>query len=470
MGRTAAAETVGRLKYATPGGAVVPWRTLLLQLVLLAFPTLIENLLHMVVGLTDVYLAGHLPKDAAAAVAAVGSIAYILWLISLIVATIGTGSTAIIARAVGARHRSLANSVCGQSVACALVLGLMLGVVGFTLAGPIAQLSGLSGEARQFALVYLRILSFSLPFSTLMFTANACLRGAGDTVTPAVSMVIVDGSNALLSATLALGWFGVPAMGFKGIAIGTAVAYTLGGVLQFIVLLGGWGGVRLHLHRLRPHWHTMRRIFRIGLPSGAEMLIAWAANFVILVLINRMDAQSLAGSAHIVAIRMESLSFLGGFAIATAAATMVGQSLGMKDPVRAQRSAFVAYGVGGGWMLLFGLMFILLPRAFASVLSDDPRVIELAARCLFITGFAQLGFAAAMIFGGALRGAGDTFVVMILNLATILTLRLVGAILVAYVFKLGLAAVWVVLASELMLRGILVFGRFLQGGWKRAEV
>src|SRR5471032_3244423 len=84
---------------------------LLRDLLALALPVWAEQILHMLVGLNDTYLANHLPHDAASAGAAVGTITYFLWFIGLLVAFIGAGSTAIIARAKGSRHRRLANSV-----------------------------------------------------------------------------------------------------------------------------------------------------------------------------------------------------------------------------------------------------------------------------------------------------------------------------------------------------------------------
>jgi Na+-driven multidrug efflux pump len=116
-------------------------RPLIKQLLWLALPVLSEHVLHMLVGLTDTYLANHLHRytssdavtaqrqlaESASAAAAVGTMAYILWFIGLFVSAIGTGATAIIARATGAKHRSLANSICGQSVTVAVILGLGLG-------------------------------------------------------------------------------------------------------------------------------------------------------------------------------------------------------------------------------------------------------------------------------------------------------------------------------------------------------
>jgi putative MATE family efflux protein len=455
------------LEYA-PGPAPNP---LLAELLWLALPVVAENMLHMMVGLTDVYLASHLPAaQAADATASVGTVSYVLWLIGLIAGAIGTGSTAIIARAIGAKHHSLANSVCGQSVTAAVLIGLGLTVVLVAGQFPIAVMTGLTGQAFSFSLFYIRILSLSLPFSILMYAASACLRGAGDSITPAISMIVVDAVNMVSSAALARGWWGLPVMGFRGIAIGTVIAYVAGGVLLFAVLVSGRGRLRLFLHRLRPHWVTLKRIFRIGFPSGTESLLTWVAQFLIIIVINRSDVTHVMAAAHIIAVRVEALSYMIGFAVATAAATLVGQALGRKDPARARRAAYLSYAVGAAAMSVGGVVFVLFGRKLAGVMSDIPSIADLAARCLFITAFAQPGFAAAIIFAGALRGAGDTFLVMLINLASVLFIRLAGVLIVGWWLRLGLAAIWVILALELTIRGIAVFIRFQQGGWKHAKL
>ena len=461
-----------------PAAAVVPLEAvrprthppLLPHMFWLSLPVIGEQVLSMTVGLTDVYLAGHLGAESADATAAVGSISYFLWLIGLITGTVSAGSTAIIARAVGARHRSLANSVCGQSVTAAVALGVLLGALMYAFADPIARVTGLPESARPMALTYLRVLAFSLPFSTLIFAGSACLRGAGDTLTPALAMITVDAVNAVLSVSLTRGLFGLPLMGFRGIAIGTLVAYVVGGTFLFAVLLSGRGKLRLFPHRMRPHWATLKRVLRIGLPSGFEGALTWVAQFVILRIINRGAEGSVSGAAHAVAIRVESFSFLLGFAIATATATVVGQSLGMRDPQRATRAAWVGFLFGGGVMVLWGFVFVLAPRPLTSLLASDPRVADLAARCLFPVGFAQVGFAAGMIFGGALRGAGDTMSVMRITIASTFGIRLVGVLVVGAWLELGVAAIWVVLSAELMIRGGLIFAQFLRGNWKHVEV
>ncbi|HET6248490.1 MAG TPA: MATE family efflux transporter, partial [Tepidisphaeraceae bacterium] len=431
------------------------------QLLALALPVFAENALHMVVGLNDTYLANKLPHNAAAAGAAVGTVTYLLWFFNLLVSAVAAGSTAIISRAKGARHRRQANSVTGQSITVGLFMGVGVGVLMFVFARQVIESSGLSESASRFALPYLKMLSVTLPFLLTMSIASACLRGNGNTLAPAIALIVVDIVNVIFSWGLCRGIWGMPKLGFNGIALGTIIAYVVGGVLQFVVLLSGVAGLRLYWHRLLPHATMIRRLFKIGLPAGVESLLNWLANFGVIYIINRLDATNAFANAHMNAVRIESISFMTGFAFAAAAATMVGQSLGMKDPQRARQSAYLAYAMGGGAMTLIGVFFIFFGSIPARMISPDPHIAELTARCLFITGFIQSGFAAYAVFAGALRGAGDTFFVMLFSLVSVLFLRLIGVIIVGGILHKGLGAIWVVLAAELFCRGLLAFGRFL---------
>ena len=447
-------------------------RALFRLLMALALPVLAENMLHMAVGINDTVLANKLKvvTDRAPAGAAVGTITYFLWFFGLLVSSVGAGTTAIIARAKGAHHRSMANGVTGQSMTAAILLGAIMGALLYFYAGPVIRMSGLQGEAPAFALPYLRMLSLTLPFTMAMNIAGSCQRGYGDTFTAAVVMIAVDLVNAGFSWGLCRGWFGLPELGFNGIALGTVIAYVFGGVVQFIVLWHGRNGLKLHFHRMWPHWITMKRLIRIGIPAAAEGVLMWGANFGVMRVINSLDRTNAMPNAHMNAIRIESVSFMTGLAFSAAAATMVGQSLGMKDVRRAVRSSLMAYAAGGGAMTLCGIFFVLFGHYPAAWISPNAHIASMTTQCLHITGFIQCGFAAYIIFSGALRGAGDTFVVMVLSLISVVGLRFVGVMIVGGWLHMSLAAIWVVLASELFLRGLLVVGRFWQGGWKRLKV
>jgi putative MATE family efflux protein len=449
---------------------------------LLALPVLLEQLLHTVVGFTDAYLANHLintsnltgdalasakqTNDAAGA--AVGSVSYVLWFVNHLAATLAIGATALVSRAIGANHRSLAHAVCGQVVTGALFVGIVAGTLIAIFAPQIAPLSNLPVESQGYFASYIRLLAFALPLTLLMLVASACLRGAGDTLSPMYALVTVDIVNVVMSVGLTHGYGPLPALGFDGIALGTVIAYICGGAMLFVTLIRGRGGIRLYLHRLKPKWAVLKRVLRIGLPGGAEMLLQWLANVGVLISVNSLGAASAA--AHNSAIRLEAFSFLMGMAFSVAAATLVGQNLGRKDVPTARRAALYCYLLGGGIMTLWGVVFILFGPWLATFMSTSPLQHQLIAQCLFITGFIQCGFAAAIVFGGALRGAGDTKKVMYINLASIVFVRLVGVLIALHVFNLGLTGIWVILSLELFLRGCLMTSRFLLGNWYTTKV
>ncbi|MEM7808862.1 MAG: MATE family efflux transporter [Planctomycetota bacterium] len=437
------------------------------RLLVLGLPIAVENLLHIFVGLTDTYLANQLDKPAAAAV---GATTYVLWFIGLMTGSVATGSTALISRATGANDRRTANAATGQSFLLAGCVGLVLATLLLVLAGPAGRWFGLENpETQAYITQYLWILGFGVPLAVFTFVGNACLRGAGDTLTPAIAMIVIDLVNIGLSFGLVYGWGPLPAMGFDGIAWGTAIAYSGGAfVVAAVLLRGSSTGLKLYLHRLRPHVSVIRRVLKVGLPSMFEGLTFWGANFVVLYLVGTLG--DVAGAAHNVVVRVEALSYMTGFAISTAAATMVGQALGRRNPTEAMRSGTVAFVVGGGFMVGCGVLFVAVPHFLCGLIASEPEIVEQSAKALRVVGFAQIGFAAMMIYGGALRGAGDTTAVMTRNLGSAIVLRMTGALLVVNVFDFGLIAVWAVLAIDLMSRGLLLAGRFYSGKWTTREV
>lgn len=393
---------------------------------------------------------------------------YLLWFIGLFATAIGTGATAIIARATGARHRGRAHAAAGQSVLLAAVVGVAMGLLFFLGAGWIASAAGLAERPAQLAADYLRLFAVSVPAMLLLFVANACLRGAGDTKSPAVAMILVNLLNIVLSVTLTYGYLGMPTLGFRGIVLGTAIAYGLGAILQTGVLLSGRAALHIRLPRLRFHAVEMGRLLRIGLPAGGEQCLNWGVNFFLVHVVNQLGP--LSSAAHFNTIRIESLSYTTGFAVGIATSTMVGQSLGMKNVERARRVARYGLYLGAGAMALMGLTFVIASGAYAAAMSADPSVTLLTAECLFIAGFVQWGFGAYIIYAAALRGAGDTKGAMMVNLISIVGFRLVGVWLVGVYFGLDLGAIWMVLSAELTLRGLFMYARYSSGKWETIRV
>jgi MATE family multidrug resistance protein len=164
------------------------------------------------------------------------------------------------------------------------------------------------------------------------------------------------------------------------------------------------------------------------------------------------------------------LSFMPGFGFALAATTLVGQSLGAKDPEGAEQRGYTAYRMGAVLMGAVGLAFLLFPAQIVGFFTNDAQVIAIGTMPLRMVGLIQPLLAATMIFTGGLRGAGDTRWPMIVTGGSIWLVRLPLAYLCALVFDWGLQGAWAAFILDLVLRGTLNFLRFRSGRWKTVKV
>jgi putative MATE family efflux protein len=431
----------------------------------LALPAMGEQLLSMMVGIVDTYLVGHLGAES---LAAVGLANQWVFVATMLFGAIATGATALIARLVGAREKAQANEVLRQSMLLGVLIGIVATTLGVTLAAPAVRLLGAEEEVVALGTSYLRVVASIFFFSTLMFIGNASLRGAGDTRTPLFVMLVVNVVNIVVSWTAINGAFGLPKMGVVGSAMGAATGRTIGGLLVIGLLLKGRSGIRLKLAGLRPDTELIRRILRVGLPSGVEQLFFRSGHMVFARILAELGTVSYA--ANQVAMNGWSLSFMPGFGFALAATTLVGQRLGASDPEGAQQRGYTAYRLAAALMGSIGLLFLIFPAQIVGFFTNDPEIIEIGTMPLRMVGLIQPLLAATMVFPGGLRGAGDTRFPMVVTGSSIWLIRLPLAYLFAIVLDWGLLGAWIALALDLSMRGLINFLRFRGGRWKSVEV
>ncbi len=471
-------------------------------IVVLSWPILLESFLNSLVGLTDTLLAAQLSTSATGAI---GGASYILWFIGLVIMAIGVGATALISRAVGAGRLAVANAAVGQTVLLAIGSGVCVGAMVAMCAGWMSGVMNLSGEGAADFTRYMVVMAVGVPCSSLLYSMTACLRGAGDSLRPLMAMVVVNAVNMVVSFALAgvditsthlvndvtvtrtvlHNPFGF-GMGVKGIAWGTVIAEAVGAAVIIGMIIKGRSGVRLKARRLRPHWHTMMRLVRVGIPNFLETFGMWVGNFFIILMVGWLGSEVTMG-AHIVAIRIESFSFMPGFAIGVAAATLAGQYLGAGSPVLARRSMLVCTGVASVVMGLLGVVFVAWPTSIAGLITSQPEHLALVPDLLRVTGCVQIPFAIGIVLRTGMRGAGDVKVVMWLTWLTTYGVRLPLAYVLsgvdvhlpawlggATIHHLsptrGLVWLWVALCLEIVVRAAAFAARFVQGGWVRARV
>lgn len=447
----------------------------------LAWPVLVQQLLILTVTLSDSYLAGR--EEDVAVQAAQTTAFYLGWVITSFTVLVSVGSTALVARFVGAGNHKTAVRATNQSILLAAALGLA--ATGVALAGvdALVWLLQLRGEAAGHAAGYLRPLFTVLTFQVIESAGLACLVGAGDTrlnlwVLGGVALV-----NIPLAWSFAFGFGPIPAQGFVGIARGTALSTVLGGSAVLLVLARGRAGLRLRLPLLRPDWELLRRLLRVSVPAAVDSLSIAAAQLWFLSIINQLPyAES---SAHGIALRWEALGYLSGAAFGTAAMTLVGQNLGARRPEQAARSGWTAFGLGCGVMTVMGLLFFVLAPWMFALFCPGPEqgdVIAKGVPVLRLVAFAMPALASTIIFTNALRGAGDTRVPVLFSWLGFLGVRIPLAYFLALAaidlgplgtwrgLGLGLIGAWLAMFADMLVRGGLFLARFAGGRWKWARV
>ncbi len=441
------------------------------QVLFLALPMLGEQFFNFLVGLVDTYLAGHVSKEATAAV---GTGAYMGWFATLVFALAGTGASALVSRCWGAKERATGRRALNQAVVLALALGLTTSITVFAAAPWLADFlaAQLTPEAHAMFIRYVRIDCWGYVLYSIVLVCGGIVRAAGDTRTPMRIMIGVNFANALISSSLVFGWFG-QSFGASGIAFGTVMARTIGGLLMIYVLTKGLDGLKLNWREMKPDFEILQRILRVGLPAAADAGVMWLAQMAFIKIIASTGHGAAATAnyaAHMIAMRFEALTYLPAMAWMTAAATLVGQYLGADDQRRATRAGHIAALQGACLTMIVSVSFWTMAGMLYSLFTQDSAVRDVGTPALRLLGFIQPVLAMAIIYMGALRGAGDTRTTMGISVIGGLVVRLPLAYLGGIVLHGGLIGAWCGMWADNITKFVLGLARFAHGGWRRVKV
>lgn len=446
----------------------------------LAAPVLIEQVLVILVAFVDQWLAGRYLQ--APHLAAISLMWYVMWVVPSMFGLVAIGASALVARLTGADQPEDARRIVDQAFAAGGLLCVVAMGVSWLGAGPFVRTMQLEPAAADLALRYFWFLIPLYPAIMIQQVGVACLRGAGDTLSGFIAMSIVNLINTIVGVVLVTGAGPFPQLGWDGLAIGTISGYLVGSLIVLAYLLRGRAGMRLTWGCLRPDWQPIRRILRIGIPGGADVLSMTFCHLWFLAIINSLG--TLPAAAHGLSVRIESIAYLPGLAFQVAAATMAGQFVGANQWTRARRSVLEACLFGGAVMTTAGAAMFLFARPMTLFFLGEQteQVASLAAPLLRIVAFSTPFLAVLMIAAGALRGVGDTRCMFAITLAGLLLIR----IPLAYWFALeriaipgtgwtfaglglGVQGAWWAMVSDVILRSLLVSLRFLHGGWRHTE-
>lgn len=426
----------------------------------LAGPALVETLLVTFVGMADMIMVGRIGP---AAIAAVGLTNQPVLFATGVFVALNVGTTAVIARAVGADERSLANDALQQSFILTTIMGIIVSVLGVVSARSVMVLMGAEEDVIPLGVAYMQIVAAGAIFMLLTMSIAAALRGAGDTKTPMKVNALCNILNIIGNYLLIYGKFGFPRMGVAGAALSTSISRAIALVLILRVVTRG----RFVLHLTGParfDFPLIRRIVNIGVPAAVEQLILRGGQLVYLRVVAGFGTAVVA--AHQIGMNILSLSFTPGQAFAVAATTLVGQGLGAGRPDLAEKGALETRRLGTMVSGFMALVFIFFGRYIALMYSNDLAVVAKAAVVLRIVGLVQPAQSSQFILAGGLRGAGDTKWPLYATAVGIWGFRVLVGYLLAVVLDMELIGAWVAMAIDQIVRAAIITSRFRSGKWK----
>ena len=430
----------------------------------LAFPMMLGNILQTAFNVVDMIWVGRLGPEAIASVAISG--AALLVIMALIIG-VSTGTMAIVSRKSGAMDQEGTDNAAMQSLILGAGLSIVLAITGLIFARPILHALGAEGAILQLGSDYLKVILSGGLVMVYLFLINAIFRAAGDVFTPLLIMIGATILNIILDPLMIFG-IGFPRMGVVGAALATVVSRGLAALIGLYVLFQGYSRVRVHLARLSLDFKTIGRIIKIGFPNSIQMALRSIAGLILMAIVARYGGYAIC--AYGIGLRLFSVVLMPGFALATSAATLVGQNLGARKFLRAKISAWFAAGFNMLMMGAVGILFFIFSAKLVSIFTTNPGIISLGSEYLRLTSFSYVFVALGLVLGRSLMGAGDTTAPLIISVFALLGVQIPLAIILPKYLHTGLNGVWWAILISSVLQSALTYFWFNLGHWKLKPV
>ncbi|NND15222.1 MAG: MATE family efflux transporter [Eudoraea sp.] len=434
-------------------------------IVLLAVPMVLEMAMEALFALVDVFFVSQIGTEA---VATIGLTEVVLFIIESVALGVSMAATAMIARRIGEKDKEGASIAAVQTIVIGIVFSFTFGLITFFNADHILRIMGGSPELVAQGSPYTRIiLGFNCTLF-FIFLLNAIFRGAGDAAIAMRTLILSNSINIVLDPCLIFGIGPFPELGLTGAAIATTIGRGTGVAYQIYMMTRGDGILKIYKRHVKVVWPIIKSLMKVAMGGIGQFIIATVSWVFIVRIIAQFGDQSTAG--YSIAIRIIIFSILPAWGMANAAATLVGQNLGAKQPDRAEKSVWMAAKLNVVFLAAIGIVLWLIGPWMVQFFSKDPVVIKESVTGLRIFCLGYIFFAYGMVVSQAFNGAGDTFTPTLINFVCFWLVQIPVAYLLAIVFNLESAgAYWGIALSEALL-AVISITIFRRGKWKLREI
>jgi putative MATE family efflux protein len=425
-----------------------------------ALPMLIGNVFQQLYTLINSIIVGNfVGKEALAAVGA--SFPLIFTLISLVIG-IAIGATIVIAQYFGAKDMKNVTRAIDTLLVFTLIASVIVTIAGILLSKPIFKLTELPEDVLPMAVDYFNIYMLGLIFAFGFNSISAILRGMGDSKTPLYFLMIATVLNIGLDFLFVLGFH----WGVKGVAWSTVISQAV--ALCFAIMYLNRKHEIFKITWRKPEFdrEILNKSLRIGFPVGFQQAFVALSMLAMYWLVNRFGTNVTA--AFSVAYRIDSFASMPAMNFAMALSAFVGQNLGASKPERVKHGLFATFYMTSIFSIITSLVCIFFAGPVMRLFTSDAEVIAIGKDYLqTVTGF-YIVFSSMFVVGGVMRGAGDTFIPMLLTLISLWIVRIPLGYFMSE--RMGYHGIWWCIPIAWVVGLSLSFLYYSTGRWKKKAV
>ncbi len=434
----------------------------------LAAPMVVTTISFTLMQFVDRFMVSRLGTNALAAILPAG---YVSFLPSGLAIGAFASLNTFVSQSLGRGDRRSCSNYYWQSVYMGLAYFAAVVIVMWPAAPWIFRLMGQPEAVIEMEVIYLRIILYAHILAVFNWASSQFFMGIHRPVVTMAASLAGQVVNVAANYVLIFGKFGLPAMGIAGAGWGTFIGIAVGAGINLAAFLSSGMNATFHSRgTMRVDFGKMYDLLKVGLPAGFGLMVDVALWGVILVgLVGRFGTDTLAATSATLAFT--SLSVMPVVGIATALTAAVGKTIGQGRKDLALKQTSVCLRVGMVYMGVVGICFFLFRNSLIRFWSSDPEVIEIGAHILICAAIYQAFYAARTIYGGSLRGAGDTIWLAVTSaVGAAVILWLGGAIIARLWPSLGALGPWMAATLSIVLVGLANRWRFKSRQWMNIDL
>lgn len=436
-------------------------------IVLLAIPMILELSLESVFAVVDMFFVSKLGSNAIQTVGLTESVITIVYSLAI---GLSTAATAMVARRIGEKNPDAAAHAGMQALIMSLIATVVISIIGVIFAPDILRIMGATPDVVKEGTIFTRIMLGGSVVIILIFLINGIFRGAGNAAIAMRSLWLASLMNIFLCPALINGWGPLPELGLKGAAIATTIGRGTGVLYQCYHLF--WnkkGTINMSKEHFIIDFSVMKSLVQVAWPATFQFIIA-SGSWIVLAQLVAVTGGTHASAGYQIAIRNVVFFILPAWGLSNAAATLVGQNLGAKQPDRAEKSVLLTTKYNAIFMSGVMLLFIFFAKPIISIFTTEPNDLRFGIQSLQIIGTGYIFYGIGMVMIQSLNGAGDTRTPTWINFFAFWLFQIPLAYLLAKGFNMGPTGAFIAIPVAETALALAAWYYFKKGKWKEVKI